>query len=101
MPIRDNGKRPWSHIPEKDWGKPNKITDRFYLSPRWKHTRMIHLSRQPLCVMCEALGLLVAGQIVDHIIPRSQGGADCDPSNLQTLCKRHHNIKTKREQRPL
>ena len=98
MPTRDNGKRPWSHQAKKDWGKPKKVTDRFYLSPRWKHTRLMHLSKQPLCVMCQVMGVVTLGEIVDHIIPRSKGGADLDPTNLQTLCKRHHNIKTKREQ---
>jgi 5-methylcytosine-specific restriction enzyme A len=35
-------------------------------------------------------------QIVDHILPKSQGGTD-DPANLQPLCLTHSRSKTGRE----
>ncbi len=56
------------------------------------------LERHPLCVQCEALDRVTAGHTPDHIIPLWAGGVD-DETNLQTLCKEHHDIKTAREQR--
>lgn len=36
--------------------------------------------------------------VVDHILPLSEGGAKLDEDNLQPLCNRHHNgLKRKME----
>lgn len=59
----------------------------------WREIRARHLNRNPWCVDCAAEGQRVRGTHVDHIIPRSRGGTD-EPSNLQSLCPRHHSIKT-------
>lgn len=67
-------------------------TARGYGAP-WREIRERHLSRQPWCVECMANGQRVKGTHVDHIAPRSRGGTD-DASNLQTLCARHHAVKT-------
>ena len=53
---------------------------------------------QSLCPLCEAQGLTVAGDEVDHIVPLSRGGAEQDPVNLQHLCVPCHKAKTRREQ---
>ncbi|MEK6206913.1 MAG: HNH endonuclease signature motif containing protein [Chloroflexota bacterium] len=37
-----------------------------------------------------------AGQVVDHILPRTQGGSD-DHSDLRSMCRSHHNSRTMRE----
>lgn len=44
-----------------------------------------------LCGNCGA-----PGHSVDHIVPRSQGGTS-DKSNLQLLCERCHNTKSRKE----
>lgn len=49
-----------------------------------------------LCQTCKREGFVTFGNIVDHIIPKAEGGSD-DPSNLETICKRHHGEKTQRE----
>lgn len=61
-----------------------------YYTNRWKKLRNMHLSSQPLCVKCNALG-----SDVDHIIDH-KGNLDLfyDADNLQTLCKPCHAKKT-------
>ncbi len=51
--------------------------------------------RNPLCVKCYAMTprRVSAGTDLDHIKPLAAGGAD-DDSNLQTLCKTHHDQKS-------
>lgn len=63
----------------------------------WQRLREIHLAENPLCVECEQLGMVVAAEEVDHIIPH-RGNDDLllEPTNLQSLCKRHHSKKTAR-----
>lgn len=34
---------------------------------------------------------------VDHIVPLTDGGSHCDPSNTQSLCKSCHSSKTARD----
>ena len=48
------------------------------------------LARDPLCQICER----AAATEADHITPRSQGGSQWDPSNMQGLCKSCHSKKT-------
>lgn len=59
----------------------------------------MHIASEPLCRMCAAEGKLVSATEVDHIQPLAQGGAQFDPANLQSLCRRHHAGKTWREKK--
>ena len=45
------------------------------------------------CRVCRDEGRLVHGNQCDHVKPKAQGGTDA-LSNLQLLCKRHHDIKS-------
>lgn len=56
----------------------------------------MHLARHPLCVECQAKGMVVAAAEVDHIVPLADGGTN-DDENLQSLCKSCHSRKTARE----
>ena len=71
--------------------------DRFYSSAIWRKTRAAHRAREPLCRMCAEAGRIKAGDVVDHIVERRDGGSDYDPTNLQTLCHACHGIKTRIE----
>lgn len=71
--------------------------DRFYNSPMWKRARTAHRAREPLCRMCAEAGIIKAGDMVDHIVERRDGGSNYDTTNLQTLCNGCHSIKTKAE----
>lgn len=53
----------------------------------------------PICQLCEEKGTLNDGVEVDHIIPLEVGGEPFESSNLQTLCKRCHVIKSAEEAR--
>lgn len=62
---------------------------------RWSKARTIYLREHPLCVKCLAEGRVVAGTVVDHIIPhRGDYQLMWDTSNWQSLCVFHHARKT-------
>lgn len=63
---------------------------------RWRRLRRAYLVANPLCVMCQAEGRVVAATDVDHIIAKRSGGTD-DEANLQALCHSHHSQKTMSE----
>lgn len=56
---------------------------------RWDRLRTAHLAGEPLCRMCGLPAVLV-----DHIIPIRDGGERLDENNLQSLCRRCHDVKT-------
>lgn len=64
----------------------------------WRKLRTAHMQRQPYCVECLSEGRQTIGQIVDHIRPhRGDDALRLSPTNLQTLCRRHHARKTATE----
>ena len=69
-------RHPWKHL---------------YKTARWLRLREYHLSVQPLCEFCLKTEDITAAEVVDHIEPH-KGQLDLfhDPSNLQSLCKHHH-----------
>jgi 5-methylcytosine-specific restriction protein A len=69
---------------------------------RWREgLRKRQLHREPRCEWVDLSTGERCGRWakdVDHIIPKSQGGADA-MENLQSLCHNHHSMKTVRELR--
>lgn len=61
---------------------------------RWMAIRREHLRNCPLCVMCDAEGVVRAAQVLDHVVPLWKGGSADSPRNLQSLCNEHHDAKT-------
>ena len=59
---------------------------------RWQKLRARVLADEPLCRSCQR-----PATEVDHIQPRSKGGALWDRENLQALCSACHSRKTSRE----
>jgi 5-methylcytosine-specific restriction protein A len=55
--------------------------------------RARHFAAHPLCVMCEAKGIITLATELDHIIALTNGGTN-DDDNLQGLCAPCHEIKT-------
>lgn len=73
---------------------------------RWQKYRADFLARHPWCVAC--LDLPAEALVVDHIVPVLQDGSsvsgDCDPLfyagfNHEPLCRRHHDVKTRFDDR--
>lgn len=69
----------------------------FYGSRRWTRTARAYRQRHPLCEDHEARGLILKGDLVDHIIERvkliAMGLDPYDWEYLQTLCHSCHNRK--------
>lgn len=61
--------------------------------------RAVVLSRQPLCLACQALGRTTPATVDDHIVPISHGGSVSDLDNHQALCAPCHNLKRSAESR--
>ena len=59
----------------------------------WRKLRTWYAARNPLCVRCLERDVIKPMDIVDHILPLSDGGAQLDQDNLQSLCNRCHQIK--------
>ncbi|UYE95813.1 hypothetical protein HAAEEKHM_00093 [Sinorhizobium phage AP-16-3] len=64
---------------------------RLYKTAAWRRLREYQLSLQPLCEFCLRTEDVTAADIVDHI-KAHKGDLELfhDPSNLQSLCKHHH-----------
>jgi 5-methylcytosine-specific restriction enzyme A len=81
-----------THLRGGSWGRyirKNPERAAFYRSAAWRAARAGQLRREPNCGVCGR-----PATHVDHIRPRAEGGAALDPSNLQSLCRPHHQAKT-------
>lgn len=91
-------RRPWqkSTTPPPQSGRKNPNSE-FYNSTKWRKNRGRYIKKNPLCVICQKIGITQPGHVVDHIIPINDGGAKYKWDNLQTMCHPHHNQKSGRE----
>lgn len=73
--------------------------DRLYDSPRWKHSREIFLSKNPLCAICEKMGKVTPAFVVDHKKPH-KGNVELfwSEDNWQSLCKPCHDSVKKMQE---
>jgi len=88
-------KRPWR--PERVPFQRTRSDYDFYNGSRWRKVAALHKERHPLCIQCQADGLVIAAQVTDHIIRIKDGGDPYAAINLQSLCHRCHNAKSGRE----
>lgn len=61
-----------------------------YASKRWKELRLRQLAKEPLCRMCQALGLVVAANTCDHIVPHRGDVEKFWGGPFQSLCRTCH-----------
>lgn len=74
------------------WTKKPNATKRI-TGRRLQAMRASLFSRSPLCVHCDALGLVALATQRDHVIPLAEGGKD-DETNEQGLCDACHEAKS-------
>ena len=70
---------------------------KFYNSWTWRKFRKFYINRNPLCVVCLAVGVDTIAKVVDHIIPIALGGEKLKENNVQSMCTVHHNSKSGEE----
>ena len=79
------------------WSKES-ATARGY-GHRWQVVRDRALARDlGLCLSCQRQDRTTAAECVDHVRPKSQGGAPYDLANTQSLCSPCHEAKTHAEE---
>ena len=67
---------------------------------KWQQARAGYLRSHPLCVMCQADGVIEPATVVDHIVPHEGDQAlFWDKRNWQSLCATHHNSDKQRAER--
>lgn len=98
-PRCDKHQRTYQPVPLEDRKKKythhyNEQGQSIYGMYRWKKLRGQKAKLNPLCEHCELNGVARAVEEVDHVIEIEDGGEMWDIDNLQSLCKRHHIIKT-------
>jgi len=75
-------------------------TERGYGSD-WQRFRAWWLSQHPLCVECEREGRVEVATDVDHVVSIAEAPERrLDPTNVRSLCHRHHSARTMRDQVP-
>lgn len=89
QPCSDHVRKAW----HSTHGKPKRIGE----SKRTAARKRL-FSINPLCVMCQANGVVRAATQRDHIVPLAEGGTE-DESNTQGLCVDCHRQKTAQESR--
>lgn len=88
--------RPWV-CERKPFERERKVDAFDYNCRQWRKVRRAKLEKNPVCEECERLDLVTVATVVDHRIRIEVGGDAWDESNLQSLCKKHHDSKSGRE----
>lgn len=67
-----------------------------YRTARWRRLRASKLLEDPFCAHCRTEGRRRPWDELDHVIPH-KGDLQLfwDEGNLQGLCRKHHNAKTR------
>ena len=73
----------------------------FYRSKHWAKLSKYQKSKHPFCAHCAEEGVLKIAKIADHKDCSWQTTKDfLNPDGLQSLCKFHHDLKTRFEDIP-
>ncbi len=66
-----------------------------YDTHQWQQTRKRILRHNPLCVRCQAVGVVRLATIVDHCVPAKDYDDFFDTENLYPVCMQCHSDITK------
>ena len=84
-------RREFPKVGVKAQGFPKRAAAAEY-DHRWERMSLNFRKKHPFCRFCEQEGYEARlADDVDHIVPIEDGGAKLDVTNLQSLCRRHHN----------
>lgn len=86
-----------SWIPERKQHTRLIDNSAFYNGSKWRKFSRIYRQNNPLCIECDAEGIVTPAAVVDHIKPITEGGARLSVLNVQSLCNHHHNSKSGKE----
>jgi 5-methylcytosine-specific restriction protein A len=79
-----------------DTPRDNAEIRRQYQTPRWRAARRQVLNEEPLCRSCQARGVTMPANELDHIQPhRLRPDLFWERTNLQALCTPCHTRKTR------
>lgn len=82
----------------KQYNKQRRSSYKRGYDSRWRKARVVFLRSNPVCVECKKQGWHVPATVVDHIVShKGDMKLFWDINNWQALCKRHHDIKTAKE----
>lgn len=70
----------------------------WYGTARWQGIRAGVLAEQPLCVMCDALGLVEPATVVDHVEPHRGDAGRFWSGPFQALCASCHSRHKQRQE---
>lgn len=98
MPSRPKNMKvgPGAPVFRRAWQTTSDASAQRIRGRRGQAIRADFLARHPLCALCKRDHRVTAAVIVDHRTPLAEGGAD-DDDNRQSLCKRHHDVKSAAE----
>jgi len=76
----------------KRYNRTRSESDKFYSTSAWRRFRSHYLIMNPLCVDCEADGIVEPAVVVDHIKPfKDFPDLALDEANMRGLCRLHDN----------
>lgn len=69
---------------------------------RWDRAASLHLRLHPLCVGCQAIGMIVEADLVDHVEPhKGDMVVFWDTDRWQSACRWHHDVVKQRLEKML
>ena len=100
MPIKKTKiQRPW--VKEREAFGRRKDNTKFYNARQWRKVSKLFRNENSFCKHCDADGKVGPADVCDHIkgldFLLSNGIDPYDFNELQSLCHRHHNIKSGKE----
>lgn len=96
MAVRPPVFRPPGWKPREPWERRVTYKDTRLRGRAGQRMRAMVLAEEPYCRSCLEDGKRVQASEVDHIVPLAAGGSN-DRSNMQGLCRLHHEAKSLQE----
>jgi 5-methylcytosine-specific restriction protein A len=98
MPTAAPRHRPSGHQTRQQFDQQRSAQHSRDYDSAWRKLSKAFRAANPLCTMCMAEGIIVAAEVVDHIVTiRDDPARRLDTTNLRSLCKRHHDQRTMRD----